>query len=79
MDRWLRVITVFLLLAILVVQVMILRRSPTLGELRNARDKRAVLLRQPLVQVRGGPVDVNLDQPIDVNVENQPIEVSVSQ
>lgn len=80
MDTLLRVTTLTVLVAILMVQIAILMRMPspppTMDELRSASadEKTAVLMRRPLVLVAGS---IEVDGTVDVNVENAPLQVEV--
>jgi hypothetical protein len=61
MDRCIRTIVVILLVGILAMLVAIYRRIPestTFGDFKQAKDKREVMMRLPMVHVTGG-VDVS--------------------
>lgn len=85
-----RLVVVALLSSTLAVQLLILKKMPEplpslaiLGEASTVEEKRALLLRRPLVTVDGtvgvtGTVDVSVEGTVDVSVENTPLEVEVT-
>lgn len=73
MDRALRIITCLLLVAILAVQILILRRMPpTLNDLCKAKGKdlAKLMLNKPIVRAE-------VDTPLQVEVDNIPLGVEI--
>ena len=72
------VITNVLLFLIVTFLFLIYQKMPpTLGEIQNAKDPEKVFGKMPFVKISGS-VDVDVDTPLQVEIDNQPIEVEVS-